>query len=279
MICMEKQREKTAMIVFTRVPIAGQTKTRLLSKFTPEQARDLHELFVSKAVKAALEARSKTGSDIFFFYTPTSERSVLQKIADRVYADLPIECRGTEEIRGRKVSTKDEKKEKIASMHDTDDEGKDLLPVSCPAQYIPQHGEDLWKRMDRAFAHCFLQGYDRVILFGTDIPEIAGSDLTQALSLLRYVDLVIAPTVDKGYYMIGMRHHIPAVFSDLDREDPDVLKASIRAIEGSSSYAILQKRNDIDTPQDLLALIGRLKRGDEGCRKNLDDILKIIDRR
>lgn len=269
---MEKQTKKTALIIFTRVPISGQTKTRLFSKFSPEQAKELHELFLKKAIEAAIQTTEEVDCDVFFFYTPAQGLEILQSIVNETYSEL--QTQSNQEFQ-------EENSEKVFDISDLADNAKEAArstkeKKSSFGRYLLQEGEDLWEKMERAFAWCFRKRYEQVILFGTDIPEISGGDIIHALYQLHYVDVVIAPTFDKGYYLIGMRRPIPQVFSNLDKNNPDVCHASVKAIEDIASYAIVGKHHDVDTPEDLQNLIERLKRGGEECKKNLDDILSII---
>ncbi len=48
------------------------------------------------------------------------------------------------------------------------------------------------------------KGYDSCVLIGTDIPELK-SDLEYAFRLLDVNDVVFGPTVDEGYYLVGMK--------------------------------------------------------------------------
>lgn len=270
---MEKQTNKTALIVFTRVPIARHTKTRLFSRFTPEQARDLHRFFLKKAIEATIQAKEKAEADVFFFYTPSEGKEILRSIVEETYAINQTEI-SAEEIQNR--SAKDQKDIDSSDFYDKNKDDPSKSEESSFGDYLLQEGEDLWEKMERAFAWCFRRGYKRVLLYGTDIPEISEEDLLHALYHLNYVDLVIAPTFDNGYYLIGMRRSIPEVFLNIDRNDPNVLRASVQAIESIASYAVMGKRHDVDIPEDLQALIERLKKGGEACKKSLGDILSII---
>lgn len=60
---------KWAVIVFTRVPIPGQTKTRMMPYFSPEECAKLHENFL----KDIAQECEKVNADIFVCYTPEKE--------------------------------------------------------------------------------------------------------------------------------------------------------------------------------------------------------------
>ena len=72
-------------------------------------------------------------------------------------------------------------------------------------EYISQTGEGLGERMYQAIEYVLEKGYDSCVLIGTDIPELKCSDLEYAFRLLDVNDVVFGPTVDEGYYLVGMK--------------------------------------------------------------------------
>ena len=69
---------KDALILFTRVPIPGQTKTRLMPFLTGEECARLHACFV----KDIYEKAKQVDADIFVFFTPKDEKKLLQQVLD-----------------------------------------------------------------------------------------------------------------------------------------------------------------------------------------------------
>lgn len=67
---------KNALIIFTRVPVAGQTKTRLMPYFTPKQCEELHICFLKDIAKMCGEA----SADVFVCHTPEDEHHILHDI-------------------------------------------------------------------------------------------------------------------------------------------------------------------------------------------------------
>lgn len=67
---------KRAVIVFTRVPIPGQTKTRMMPYFSPEECAKLHENFL----KDIAQECEKVNADIFVCYTPKKGKAYLEKL-------------------------------------------------------------------------------------------------------------------------------------------------------------------------------------------------------
>ncbi len=67
-----------ALILFTRVPIPGQTKTRLMPFLSGEECAKVHTCFVKDIYAKAKEV----GADLFVFYTPRDEKSLLKEVLD-----------------------------------------------------------------------------------------------------------------------------------------------------------------------------------------------------
>ena len=67
---------REAIIIFTRVPIPGRTKTRLQGFLTKDQCAEIHKNFL-KDIKKTCE---KLNEDIFVFYTPEDKDNILKDI-------------------------------------------------------------------------------------------------------------------------------------------------------------------------------------------------------
>ncbi|WP_300461885.1 TIGR04282 family arsenosugar biosynthesis glycosyltransferase [Desulfobacula sp.] len=134
------------------------------------------------------------------------------------------------------------------------------------SQYLfcPQQGEDLGQRMGNAFADIFKRGYDAALLVGTDIPELTPALISRAETALQTTDAVIGPSSDGGYYLIGFQKSgfSTSVFKDIDWSTPAVLDQTRQAMNHLSlRYELLTEMDDIDTPEDLNALMARVKKG------------------
>jgi uncharacterized protein len=117
--------------------------------------------------------------------------------------------------------------------------------------YQSQGAGDLGVRMNRSIvAAC--QSTDRVVLIGTDCPELTADILAQAFEQLLSRDLVLGAAVDGGYYLIGMRHPQPELFVDIDWGTDRVLQQTIDiANHLNLSIGYLPKLTDLDCPEDL----------------------------
>jgi glycosyltransferase A (GT-A) superfamily protein (DUF2064 family) len=95
-------------------------------------------------------------------------------------------------------------------------------------ELLAQEGDDPGARMANSFAEMFAKGHDRVVILGTGTPSLPIDILYRAFELLRDRDLVLGPSLDGGYYLIGARSLIPEMFRGIpwgtDRVLPETLK-------------------------------------------------------
>ena len=114
-----------------------------------------------------------------------------------------------------------------------------------------QQGEDLGKRMARAFEEGFTEGYERILIIGSDMYDLREEDLELAFSKLEDRDFVIGPALDGGYYLLGMKGLYPGLFRNKKWGGPTVLKDTLDDLKGKS-YELLEVRNDVDVLEDII---------------------------
>ena len=96
-----------------------------------------------------------------------------------------------------------------------------------------------------------------ILLIGTDLPSITHSDLIQAIQVLNNKDMVLGPSTDGGYWLIGLSNKLlnPICvwpFSGINWGTDKVLQETIRlASLNKIDYQLLQTKNDIDNILDL----------------------------
>jgi len=121
---------------------------------------------------------------------------------------------------------------------------------------LDQVGDDLGQRMHRAFTDLFGRGYQQVIIVGTDVPTLPLSVYQQAVSLIASHSLVLGPSTDGGYYLIGLNRSVPELFSDVPWSTADVLAATRRKASALGlTIGLLKEWRDVDVAEDLRALI------------------------
>jgi uncharacterized protein len=118
--------------------------------------------------------------------------------------------------------------------------------------YLRQGPGDLGDRMLRAIAEAFAAGADRVIVVGTDCPDITSGLAEEAFERLATADLVLGPATDGGYYLIGLRRPIPALFAGIAWGQETVLRETRnRAEQLGLATSLLTALSDVDRPEDL----------------------------
>ena len=115
-----------------------------------------------------------------------------------------------------------------------------------------QEGRDLGRRMQAAFRQAFDKGFKKVVIIGSDCPEISTSLLRQAFVQLKTHEAVIGPAADGGYYLLGMSQFFPKLFELKEWSTASVYARTAEQLRNKEiSYALLPKLNDIDTEADL----------------------------
>ena len=126
--------------------------------------------------------------------------------------------------------------------------------------YVPQRGRDLGERMRNSFEQAFKNGFKRVILIGSDIPDVPIDFINHAFHSLSTSDAAIGPSFDGGYYLIGFRSNgfIPEIFDGMIWGTETVLKDTLDILRDKGSRVhMLPSWRDIDTLPDLKDLIMR----------------------
>lgn len=113
-----------------------------------------------------------------------------------------------------------------------------------------QKGKGLGERMKNAFQEGFKNGYQNIIIIGSDLYDLQQEDLEKAFQLLREKDAVIGPATDGGYYLLGMNQLFPEVFEDKEWGTSSVLEDTLKDLKGKN-IALLEARNDVDYYSDI----------------------------
>ncbi|MFZ5572266.1 MAG: TIGR04282 family arsenosugar biosynthesis glycosyltransferase [Thermodesulfobacteriota bacterium] len=124
----------------------------------------------------------------------------------------------------------------------------------------------LGMKMARAFTDTFGEGYTRVLLMGTDIPDLPIYIIREGFAALATQDAVIGPTFDGGYYLIGLKPETydPDLFAGIPWSTDTVLTETLsRFRRKGRSVHQLPRWRDIDTRDDLKQLIAGLEKTSE----------------
>lgn len=118
--------------------------------------------------------------------------------------------------------------------------------------FYQQRGADLGERMFCAVQESLTE-FQEVILIGSDIPGIDQFLLEQACTELRQHDLVLGPAKDGGYYLIGLKSADPFLFREIEWGSRLVLEQTLQAAHRQQlKVALLPEMQDIDRWQDLV---------------------------
>ena len=123
-----------------------------------------------------------------------------------------------------------------------------------------QVGDDLGARMAHAFQSALESPYQTAIIIGTDIPGIFTSLISTAFKSFQDHDVVVGPTEDGGYYLIGLRSPIPELFQDIPWSTDTVFSLTREKAKAMGlSLKVLPMLRDLDTIEDLQAFIQESK--------------------
>jgi rSAM/selenodomain-associated transferase 1 len=141
--------------------------------------------------------------------------------------------------------------------------GSDLEELACLAGeetcVVAQKGEGLAAGLTSVFAH-FAAGHQRIIAFNSDSPHLPASVLEDAFKILATRDIVIGPTHDGGYYLIGAKATHPALFENDGMGTTNALEALLaRARTLALSVGFTAPFYDIDVASDLARLAEELR--------------------
>jgi len=132
-------------------------------------------------------------------------------------------------------------------------------PVCPKADFLVQVGDDLGQRMRHAFEAVLARPYGRAVAMATDVPSLPPLRVNEALDCAAHRDLVLGPSLDGGYYLIGLRKIIPTCFADMPWGGPAVLVETLRrAQQAGATVSLLEPWYDVDAPEDLRVLRSHL---------------------
>lgn len=116
-----------------------------------------------------------------------------------------------------------------------------------------QNGTDLGERMKHAFGDGFEKGYKRIILIGSDLPDISAEIINKGFSKLNESMVIIGPANDGGYYLIGQSNMHNFIFQNKPWSQSNLFEETISELtKNKIQYQTLEILNDIDTYDDLI---------------------------
>ncbi len=110
---------------------------------------------------------------------------------------------------------------------------------------------DLGDRMRAAFETVLAEN-EKAVIIGSDCPELTTELVEEAFEKLELVDVVLGPTLDGGYYLLGMKKNHPILFEDIHWSTAEVYEQTRQKIIAEGLlFTVVQKLSDLDNIADL----------------------------
>jgi rSAM/selenodomain-associated transferase 1 len=195
--------DENCLIIFTRYPEVGTTKTRMIPVMGAEKAASLQRKMTEHTIQTNTLLSDQFPVKIMIFYTGGNLSLI---------------------------------KNWLGNQYD----------------YVNQGSGDLGERLKSAFETVFEQGKGKVVIIGTDCPDITPIILKQGFDALNNHDLVLGPAKDGGYYLIGIKCLISELFQGISWGTETVFAETIKiGTQLGLKTAFLPELTDIDRPEDL----------------------------
>jgi hypothetical protein len=146
---------------------------------------------------------------------------------------------------------------------------------------LPQRGVTLGERLQHVIDDLVAAGFSQVVLVGNDVPDVPVSCLQEAVRILQEQPqaVVTGPSGDGSYYLLGVTARsgrVPDLLSQVRWGTPDMLNDTEAAASGQGlTVHRVADWHDIDTPEDLAALVERL-RGNPAAAPHTADTLRRL---
>jgi rSAM/selenodomain-associated transferase 1 len=133
---------------------------------------------------------------------------------------------------------------------------RELFQALAPAGFwlFPQAGDDLGARMAHVFETLYARGHRRMVLIGGDLAPVPLPVFTDAFALLERSEhrVVLGPSRDGGYYLVGCNRPTPEIFMDMAWSHDQVLAQTVEKLTAlQMDVQLLPSWFDIDTLDDL----------------------------
>jgi rSAM/selenodomain-associated transferase 1 len=221
------------LVIMAKAPRPGAVKTRLAPSLSPAVVIDFYRCLLDDTLALA---RSLNGVEVAIV-CPKSDVNELARLTSSEVASSEVSSR---EVSGREVSVVAQKGEGLAAGL-----------TSVFAHFAPDHRNEDHHRD----AHP-----RRVIAFNSDSPHLPRSILEDAFEMLAAHDVVVGPTHDGGYYLVGAKASHPTLFAHDGMGTSSALERLLSragALELSVGFA--DPFYDIDVAEDLARLAEELR--------------------
>lgn len=143
---------------------------------------------------------------------------------------------------------------------------QDWLGAAYPVHL--QEGENLGAKMHRAFQKMFRQNYRQAVLIGSDLPILNSRFLDHTFRRFENAEVVLGPSEDGGYYLIGLNREHPELFANVEWSSATVLEQTLsNARLAGLTVSLTKKLRDVDTYEDVYYYCERFRRAEKSRRK------------
>lgn len=114
-----------------------------------------------------------------------------------------------------------------------------------------QQGNDLGERMFNAFKNAFEDGYEKIVLIGSDIINLKSAILFDAFDQMKQSDMVLGPAKDGGYYLIGLKSPLKQLFENkLWSTNKVFIQTLEQSVDLDLSVGLTSELSDLDRIED-----------------------------
>lgn len=210
----DPESETVRLIVFAKLPISGEVKTRLGEAVGMETAAALYRTWVPPFLETLLSITGRVSIEV-----------CMARPRGGNYAD--------EEVLAQ---------------------SRGWLPY--PVDFALQAGENLGARLPKAFERATESGWRKILILGSDSPQLTKDEIAANLDLLAQYDLSLGPAEDGGFYSIGLSRPPGDLLRLIRWSSPHTLSDTRKAaIERGMTIGTGPLLYDIDTLEDLQRLI------------------------
>lgn len=147
--------------------------------------------------------------------------------------------------------------------------GSRMAALAPPGfRLVAQEGRDLGERLSNLLAGLIADGHPGAMAIDSDSPTLPMAYVREAADVLARgaADLVIGPSEDGGYYLVGLRRRQAALFEGIPWSTDEVLPRTLEKARRLGLRAhLLPEWFDVDTEADLRRLADELAAAAEGA--------------
>jgi rSAM/selenodomain-associated transferase 1 len=224
-----------ALAVMTKAPQPGRVKTRLVPPLTPEEAAELNKCFLrdtATAISSVCSSRPVGDASKMQFEHAGASHSEAAGSACGIAVYTPVGVESTY---------------------------NDILPTAF--SLLPQRGDEFGERLYFAVEDLFKCRFGSVCLIDSDSPTVPAENFAEAVELLSTIEdrVVLGPSDDGGYYLIGVKKPHRHLFDQIDWSTERVLNQTMqRATEIGIEVKLLATGYDVDDDASLRRLCNEL---------------------